>query len=83
MEDILGTLDTVHKEELVGRAIEDWRSAPTEGGPHWYRNVSGRYEMVFVSADLQWVARFSGVMTNIKECRGKFYGPIRPTKYGV
>lgn len=61
----------------------DLRSKPNRGGPHWYRNVNGKYEMVVVSVDLKWVSKFTGMTLSIGECRGRFYGPLQPTKYGV
>lgn len=72
-------------QNLEGVPIDDvdLRSRPNQGGPHWYRNVSGVYEMVMVSKDLQWVSKFTGATLSIKECRGRFYGPLRPTKYSI
>jgi len=70
-------------QNLIGVPIDDCdlRSRPTQGGPYWYRNVNGRYEVVYVSADGQWVMKFSGENVNIAACRGRFYGPLQPTKY--
>ena len=70
---------------LIGQPILeiDWVSRPTREGPHWYRSMGGRYEMVFVISGAEYITKFSGAMLPISSLKGKFYGPILPTKYGV
>ena len=62
---------------------DELRSRPVAGGPHWYQLPGGKYEIVLVNTTMDWVQRESGVMVAISECRGKFYGPIKPVIYRI
>lgn len=69
--------------DLAGVPIPDdeKRTKPNVDGPYWYQLPGGRWEMVHVTCSGQRVKKFYGHELEIKECRGKFYGPLRPTKY--
>ena len=73
--------DDVGSEQVEGIPIDNWRATPVQGGPHWYRKLNGTYEVVLVSQDCKWVYKFNGELANLNACRGKFYGPLKPTKY--
>lgn len=71
--------------ELSGIPIPDGEmvSKPNLDGPYWYRLPGGRYELVLVTGNCKLVKKFFGHEMNVSQCRGKFYGPLRPTKYSV
>jgi len=72
-------------DELSGIPIPDTekRSRPNLDGPYWYQRPGGTYELVFVTGKGQRVKKFFGHELAVTECRGKFYGPLRPTKYSI
>lgn len=70
---------------LEGMTIdaEDLRDKPHVGGYFWYFRGNYKPEIVLVSDDLRWVTKIFGSMLSVSDCRGKFYGPVLPTKYGI
>ena len=72
-------------DNLIGVPIPDdeKKSRPTIDGLYWYQLPGGRYEPVFVTGNCQRVKKFFGHEMEVTQCRGKFYGPLRPTRYSV
>ena len=72
-------------DEIVGVPIPETekRSRPNLDGLYWYQLPGGRWEPVLVTGHCQRVKKFFGHELAVTECRGKFYGPLLPTKYGM
>lgn len=78
-------MNQLDEELLKGLPIldEDWKSEPSYGGYYWYRKLGGEMIIVHVNSTCQYVTRFTGESLPIKDMRGKFYGPLKPTRYGI